>query len=108
MSDNGNGEVGYKRPPAANRFKAGVSGNPKGRPKGPSLKDVFLRTAEESMDPSFAEYVRADPDGTKLEAVLSSLFRQAHYGNQQAIRKVLALYERFTAAESEEQADNAG
>jgi len=27
-------KVGYKRPPVSTRFKAGRSGNPKGRPKG--------------------------------------------------------------------------
>jgi hypothetical protein len=30
MSDE---DVGYKRPPASGRFKPGISGNPKGRPK---------------------------------------------------------------------------
>lgn len=41
MSDiNGSGgddgyEIGYGKPPKATRFKAGTSGNPKGRPKGP-------------------------------------------------------------------------
>ena len=32
MSDEPN--PGYKRPPKATRFKAGASGNPRGRPKG--------------------------------------------------------------------------
>jgi hypothetical protein len=27
-------EVGYRKPPKANQFKAGRSGNPKGRPRG--------------------------------------------------------------------------
>src|SRR5262249_58397642 len=27
-------EVGYRKPPKASRFKAGQSGNPKGRPRG--------------------------------------------------------------------------
>src|SRR5258708_4041552 len=31
---NVNGKVGYRRPPSQYRFKRGVSGNPRGRPKG--------------------------------------------------------------------------
>jgi hypothetical protein len=34
MSENDDDEVGYKRPPAASRFKRGRSGNPNGRRKG--------------------------------------------------------------------------
>jgi hypothetical protein len=30
-------EVGYRKPPKSGRFKAGVSGNPKGRPKKKSI-----------------------------------------------------------------------
>jgi Family of unknown function (DUF5681) len=42
-------EVGYTRPPAANRFKPGKSGNPRGRPKGarnklPALNEERLKS----------------------------------------------------------------
>jgi Family of unknown function (DUF5681) len=36
------GEVGYGRPPVANRFKKGLSGNPRGRPKGARNKHPVL------------------------------------------------------------------
>lgn len=37
-------EVGYKRPPKSTQFKPGVSGNPKGRPKGSkSFETDFLK-----------------------------------------------------------------
>jgi len=34
MANRGKYEVGYRKPPRTTRFKAGESGNPKGRPKG--------------------------------------------------------------------------
>jgi Family of unknown function (DUF5681) len=42
-------EVGYARPPSANRFKKGQSGNPYGRPRGaknrrPPLNEQRMKT----------------------------------------------------------------
>jgi hypothetical protein len=42
-------EVGYGRPPQHSRFKAGLSGNPKGRPKG--SKNFSTLFAEELAQP---------------------------------------------------------
>jgi hypothetical protein len=93
--------VGYKRPPRNAAFKPGQSGNPKGRPKGQSLRSIFLSAAADGMDAEFAEYVHADPKGTKLEAAISALFRQAHYGDGNAIKQVLALQRQFVVDEPE-------
>jgi hypothetical protein len=38
-------KVGYKRPPVSTRFKAGRSGNPKGRPKGQRNFKVIIEEA---------------------------------------------------------------
>lgn len=40
-------EIGYKKPPAATRFKKGTSGNPKGRPKGAKNYSTIV---EETLD----------------------------------------------------------
>jgi Family of unknown function (DUF5681) len=43
-------DVGYGKPPQATRFKKGVSGNPKGRPKGSlNIATVFTKTLRERV-----------------------------------------------------------
>jgi Family of unknown function (DUF5681) len=40
-----NGEVGYRRPPKSTRFRPGLSGNPRGRPKGSlNIQTVLMAT----------------------------------------------------------------
>lgn len=75
-------KVGYRRPPQHSRFKAGRSGNPRGRPKGSkNFSTVLLETVREK--------VVVTEDGrrkhiTKLEAMVKQLANKAASGDPRA------------------------
>jgi hypothetical protein len=80
-------KVGYGHPPEATRFKAGVSGNPKGRPIG-SLNVATVLTR------ALRERVVINENGrrktvTKLEAALKQLVNKAASGDIRALRELL-------------------
>jgi hypothetical protein len=81
-------KVGYKKPPLESRFKPGVSGNPKGRPKRkpPSLVEIVSKTLTAPI-----EY--HDKDSVKLaapnEIALKRLIGEALKGNIKAAKQVL-------------------
>ena len=85
MSDS---KVGYKKPPLKSRFKPGVSGNLKGRPKRkpPSLVQIVSKTLTAPI-----EY--HDKDSVKLaspnEIALKRLIGEALKGNIKAAKHVL-------------------
>jgi hypothetical protein len=81
--------VGYKRPPKATRFKAGVSGNPSGRPK--KTKSLAVELNEE-----LGEVIRVRQGGreieiTKARAVAKELVRLAIGGDLRAATIVLSF-----------------
>ncbi len=81
--------VGYKRPPAASRFKKGQSGNPKGRTKGAlTTSDLFLREASRFITVKSGESVRQIP---KREALVRRLIDMSIQGDLAAARLVLPL-----------------
>ena len=82
-------KVGYGRPPKANRFQKGVSGNPRGRPKG-------SRNVASIVAAALNERVAVNQNGrrktiTKLEAAVTQVANQAAGGDQRAIKLVLDL-----------------
>jgi hypothetical protein len=88
----GREKVGYGRPPKANQFKPGKSGNPKGRPKG-SLNLVNDLAAE------LSELITVREDGrarriSKQRALIKSLLAKGIQGEVRAAAAVLALYAR--------------
>jgi hypothetical protein len=81
--------VGYGKPPADTRFKKGVSGNPKGRPKG------SMNVAKVSMK-AMREKVVINEHGqrktvTKLEAAVKQVANKAASGDQRSTSLLIEL-----------------
>jgi Family of unknown function (DUF5681) len=82
-------KVGYSKPPEATRFKKGISGNPKGRPKGSlNVATVFLKTLREKV--VISENGRRKTV-TKLEAALKQLVNKSASGDLCALRQLVEL-----------------
>jgi phosphoenolpyruvate carboxylase len=81
--------VGYGKPPIPTRFKKGVSGNPKGRPKGSlNVATVFTKTLLEKVVINEHGQRRTV---TKLEAALKQLTNKAASGDLRAVRQLVEL-----------------
>jgi hypothetical protein len=90
--------VGYGAPPKATRFKKGVSGNPKGRPKGSlNVATLLLKTLYEKV--VIIEHGERKKV-TKFEAALKQLFNKAASGDLRAIRQSLELAKDAEAKQS--------
>ncbi len=92
-------EVGYGKPPEATRFRKGVSGNPKGRPKGSKNIARMLRDAG-------SELVQITRTGrtkkvTLLEAGILQMHNKAAGGDSRAMREVLSAHRVFVEPEDE-------
>lgn len=92
MANNDEYDVGYKKPPAHTRFKAGQSGNPKGRKKGSiSLEDVILK---ELLSKVKIREGDKEHKVTKLSALIKSRTNTAIKGDRHAFADVMKLLER--------------
>jgi hypothetical protein len=81
--------VGYGNPPEHTRFKAGKSGNPRGRPKGTlNMATVLERTVREKV--VINERGRRKTI-TKLEAAIKQLTNKAASGELKALQLLAAL-----------------
>lgn len=93
MSNKEDYEVGYKKPPAHTRFKAGQSGNPKGRKKGrisveeTTLGELTTKVKVREGDKEF--YI------TKLAALIKSRINAALKGDRHAFADVMKLLDRL-------------
>lgn len=82
--------VGRGRPPREHQFKAGRSGNPKGRPRGSRGVNTIIRTLLEQK-----VSIRT-PKGVRkvayIEALLLKTIELASKGDQRAIERCIAFY----------------
>jgi uncharacterized protein DUF5681 len=82
-------EVGFGKPPAKSRFRKGVSGNPRGKPKGSLNSKTILARA-------FGEPVVVNQNGkrkkiTKREAAYKQLINKGVSGDLRALIEVIKL-----------------
>ena len=90
--------VGYGAPPETTRFKKGVSGNPKGRPKGSlNVATAFMKALLEKV--VINEHGRRKTV-TKLEAALKQLVNKGASGDLRALAQLLALAQDAEAKQS--------
>ena len=81
--------VGYGKPPESTRFKKGVSGNPKGRPKGSlNVATAFMKALREKV--VINENGRRKTV-TKMEAALKQLVNKAASGDRHCCQLLIDL-----------------
>lgn len=89
--------VGYGKPPRANQFKPGQSGNPKGRPKGAKSEALIMRDL-------FQHKITINERGaprkiTLLEGILRKIAEDCLKGNVRSAAFLLNRFQAITAGE---------
>ena len=84
-----NEEIGYGKPPKHTQFRKGVSGNPKGRPKGSrNLATVLARALREKVVVNENGRRRTV---SKFDAAVAQLVNKSASGDLVALRQLMAL-----------------
>ncbi|AZQ68263.1 hypothetical protein EF888_14635 [Silicimonas algicola] len=106
MSQPDDFDVGYRKPPAATRFKKGQSGNPKGRPKGSRNISTLI---EETL---FRKVSIRDERGARkvplAEALMQKLSVDALKGDPRALAKIIDLMKFYDARRDQVSEDRDG
>jgi hypothetical protein len=89
MSDQTDDDVGYGKPPKANQFKKGQSGNPKGRPTG--AKGVKANLRRELDKKITVREGGSDRQITKAEALAKTMIASGLKGNTKSQSELLKL-----------------
>jgi hypothetical protein len=84
-------DVGYKKPPRANQFRKGRSGNPRGRKSGDeNLLSVFKRIAQQRVKINDAGKIRTI---SMADAVILQNYKAALQKDQSAMSNLFRLAE---------------
>ena len=93
--------VGYGKPPVQTRFQKGQSGNPGGRRKKPAPFEQRLRGAIEQALKRHYRTLGSPQTPDALTKIAETLVFQAATGDARALKALLALTDRFDAADQE-------
>jgi hypothetical protein len=81
--------VGYRKPPSHSRFKPGISGNPKGRPRGrKNSLSIFFEVMQEKVPLREGGQLKKV---SKFEAMIRLLWQRALNGDPKAIAIIFDL-----------------
>jgi hypothetical protein len=93
MADDFEDQVGYKKPPKANQFQKGRSGNPSGHPRrAPGLAELLPKILRQQI---LTHGKNGPKYMTKLEASLTQLINKAASGDPKAVKILTDLVLRF-------------
>jgi hypothetical protein len=92
----GNKPVGYRNPPTHTRFKSGVSGNPKGRPK---TVPTFAEDIQDELNRPHR--LNANETVTSQRAIIMALVAKAIEGDTRAVGTLMHFFPKHVEQEKE-------